>query len=137
MNLYRPIAQIVIMITMMATNCSRTRNRISFCDVLGDPPRSMLAKPSTSTTATATIAMVTIQWENDMRGVLAPTGGGCHRPDYADDPTGKLPPRMSISIGRWPRVQAASGSRRRHRNGTTVKNADSSEPRQPIKATIR
>ncbi len=40
--------QIVAMITMMATNCSSTRNRISFCDVLGEPPRVMLIRPSTT-----------------------------------------------------------------------------------------
>jgi hypothetical protein len=35
--------------------------------VLGEPPRIMLISPSTKTTATAPIAIVTIQFENDMR----------------------------------------------------------------------
>ena len=52
-----PIAQIVTMMMMMATNCSSTRSRISFCDVLGEPPRIMLMRPSTSTIATAPIAI--------------------------------------------------------------------------------
>ena len=48
--------QIVAMITMMATNCSRTRSRINRCDVLGEPPRIMLMRPSSSTIATAPMA---------------------------------------------------------------------------------
>src|SRR5713101_7869388 len=39
---YRPIAQTVNMIIITAMNCSTTRQRISFCDRLGDPPRNML-----------------------------------------------------------------------------------------------
>ena len=38
--------QIVAMMTMMAANCSSTRSRISFCEVLGEPPRIMLRRPS-------------------------------------------------------------------------------------------
>ena len=48
--------QIVAMMTMMATNCSSTRSRISFCDRFGEPPRIMLTRPSTSTIATAPMA---------------------------------------------------------------------------------
>ena len=55
-----PIIQIVAMMMTMATNCSSTRSRISLCDVLGEPPRIMLMRPSTSTIATAPIAMGTI-----------------------------------------------------------------------------
>ena len=58
--LSRPIIQIVAMTMTMATNCSSTRSRISFCDVLGEPPRIMLMRPSTSTIATAPIAMGTM-----------------------------------------------------------------------------
>lgn len=50
------MAQIVSMITRMATNCSTTRKRINVCDRLGEPPRNMLTRPSTSTKATAAIA---------------------------------------------------------------------------------
>src|SRR5690606_687697 len=39
---YRPISQIVTIAITIATNCSSTRNRISRCDVWGDPPRIML-----------------------------------------------------------------------------------------------
>ena len=35
------MTQIVNMMTTTATNCSKTRMRISFCDVLGEPPRIM------------------------------------------------------------------------------------------------
>jgi len=35
-----------------------TRHRISFCDVLGEPPRIMLTRPISSTSATAPIATV-------------------------------------------------------------------------------
>src|SRR5262249_1763276 len=66
--LQRPIAQIVAMITMMAMNCSSTRRRISFCDVCGDPPRIMLARPSTSTIATAMMAIGTRAW--DMKSAM-------------------------------------------------------------------
>ena len=52
--------QIVAMMTTMATNCSSTRSRISFCEVLGEPPRIMLMRPSSSTTATAPMAIGTI-----------------------------------------------------------------------------
>ena len=55
----RPIAQIVAMMMTMATNCSSTRMRISFCDRLGEPPRIMLTRPSSSTTATAPMAIGT------------------------------------------------------------------------------
>ena len=41
----------------IAMNCSSTRNLISFCDVWGEPPRTMLTRPSTNTTATAPIAI--------------------------------------------------------------------------------
>ena len=41
------------MMMTMAMNCSKTRNRINFCDRLGDPPRIMLMRPSSSTNATA------------------------------------------------------------------------------------
>ena len=51
--------QIVVMMTMIATNCSSTRSRISFCEVLGEPPRIMLMRPSTRITATAPMAMGT------------------------------------------------------------------------------
>ncbi len=53
---YFPISQMVAMMMMIATNCSSTRRRIKRCEVLGDPPRIMLMRPSTSTTATAPIA---------------------------------------------------------------------------------
>ena len=43
--LQRPMIQIVSMMTTSATNCSSTRQRISFCDVCGEPPRAKLTKP--------------------------------------------------------------------------------------------
>src|SRR5262249_50724569 len=49
----------VTMMMTMAMNCSTTRQRIRSCEVLGEPPRSMLAKPSTSTSATAPTAIGT------------------------------------------------------------------------------
>ena len=48
------MAQIVSMMTTIATNCSNTRSRISFCDVWGEPPRIILARPNASTTALGT-----------------------------------------------------------------------------------
>ena len=54
---YRAMTQTVNMITTMATNCSSTRNRISFCEVLPDPPRIILTRPRNSTTTTAPIAI--------------------------------------------------------------------------------
>src|SRR5882757_7315304 len=44
------------MVMMMATNCSSTRSCISFWDRFGDPPRIMLIRPISSTTATAATA---------------------------------------------------------------------------------
>ena len=52
-----PIAQTVSMVMTIATNCNNTRNCISFCDRFGDPPRIMLTRPSTNTSATAPTAM--------------------------------------------------------------------------------
>jgi hypothetical protein len=45
------------MMTTMAINCSKTRNRINFCDVHGEPPRIVLISPSSSTSATAATAI--------------------------------------------------------------------------------
>ena len=42
--LQRLIAQTASMVMTIATNCSNTRNRISFCDRFGDPPRIMLSE---------------------------------------------------------------------------------------------
>jgi hypothetical protein len=53
---YRPIAQTVSMVMTIATNCSNTRNRINFWDRFGDPPRIMLIRPNSSTSATAATA---------------------------------------------------------------------------------
>jgi hypothetical protein len=67
--LYRPIAQTVSMVMTIATNCSNTRNRISFWDRFGDPPRIMLTRPSNSTSATATTARGRrIELRNDAMG---------------------------------------------------------------------
>ena len=51
------IAQTASMVMTIATNCSNTRSRISFCERFGDPPRIMLSRPSSSTSATAATAM--------------------------------------------------------------------------------
>src|SRR5262249_9557577 len=59
---FGPITQMVTMITTMAMNCSSTRSRISFCEVCGEPPRIILTRPSTRTTATAIIAIGTRRW---------------------------------------------------------------------------
>src|SRR5262249_20070622 len=59
---YPRVAQMTSMMTTMATNCSRTRSRMSFCDRWGEPPRIMFARPITSTTATAAIAIGTSAW---------------------------------------------------------------------------
>src|SRR5829696_8485843 len=56
---YRAIIQTVNMIMIMAMNCSSTRSRISFCDVLPELPRLMLMRPRRSTTATAPMAIRT------------------------------------------------------------------------------
>ena len=64
--LYRPAAQMANMMTMMAMNCRRTLSRISFCDLFDEPPRIMLARPSTSTTATAATAIGTRAEVKDM-----------------------------------------------------------------------
>src|SRR6516165_5824422 len=53
------MTQIANMMMTMATNCSSTRSRISFCEVLPEPPRIMLMRPSSSTTATAPMAIGT------------------------------------------------------------------------------
>ena len=45
------------MVMTMAMNCSSTRSRIRFCERLGEPPRIMLTRPSSSTIATAATAM--------------------------------------------------------------------------------
>ncbi len=37
--------QIVSMIMTSATNCINTRQRMSFCEVCGEPPRAKLIKP--------------------------------------------------------------------------------------------
>ena len=55
-SVQRPIAQTVSMVMTIATNCSNTRHRISFWDRFGDPPRIMLRRPSSSTSATAPTA---------------------------------------------------------------------------------
>src|SRR2546422_681693 len=49
------------MVMTIATNCSNTRNCISFCDRFGDPPRIMLIRPSSSTSATAPTASLIAQ----------------------------------------------------------------------------
>ena len=54
---YLPIAQTASMVMTMATNCSKTRQRISCCERFGEPPRTMLRRPSSSTTATDATAM--------------------------------------------------------------------------------
>jgi hypothetical protein len=54
------MTQIVNMMTTMAMNCSSTRKRISFCEVLPEPPRIMLMRPSSSTIATAPMAIGTM-----------------------------------------------------------------------------
>ena len=51
--------QSVSMITPMAMDCSNTRSRISFCEVLPEPPSIMLTRPSSSTIATAPMAIGT------------------------------------------------------------------------------
>jgi len=56
---YFAMIQTVNMITMMAMNCSSTRSRMSCCDVLPEPPRIILMRPSRSTTATAPTAIGT------------------------------------------------------------------------------
>src|SRR5437764_4434728 len=56
---YFCMSQIVTMMMTIAMNCSATRQRMSRCDVLGEPPRSMLARPMTSTIATAPTAIGT------------------------------------------------------------------------------
>jgi hypothetical protein len=48
------------MMMAIATACSNTRRRISFCDRWGEPPRIMLMRPSNSTIATTPIAIGTI-----------------------------------------------------------------------------
>lgn len=53
---YFAMIQTVNMITTMAMNCSSTRSRMSFCDVLPEPPRIILMRPRRSTTATAPMA---------------------------------------------------------------------------------
>src|SRR5258706_11405177 len=55
--LQRPIAQTASMVITIATNCSSTRSRISFCERFGDPPRIMLSRPSSNTSATAPTAI--------------------------------------------------------------------------------
>jgi len=62
----------VSMITPMAMACSKTRNRISFCDVWPDPPIIMLMRPMSSTSATAPIATGTAIW--DMKSAMV---GNC------------------------------------------------------------
>src|SRR5262249_6184756 len=62
----RPMAQIASMMMTIATACSNTRRRISFCEVLGEPPRIMLARPSNSTTATAPIAIGTMMVDRNV-----------------------------------------------------------------------
>ena len=54
---YLPIAQTTTMVMTMAMNCSNTRSRIRFCERLGEPPRIMLTRPSSSTMATAATAI--------------------------------------------------------------------------------
>jgi hypothetical protein len=56
---YFAMIQTVSMITTMAMNCSSTRSRMSFCDVLPEPPRIILMRPRRSTTATAPMAIGT------------------------------------------------------------------------------
>jgi hypothetical protein len=72
------------MMMMMATNCSNTRSRISFCDVLGEPPRNMLIRPSSNTNATAPIATGTkicdMNWL--MTKQITPHERECHDPKY-------------------------------------------------------
>src|SRR3979490_219237 len=61
------------MVMTIATNCSNTRNRISFWDRLGDPPRIMLRRPSSSTSATAPTAIGRrIELRNDAIGGTYP-----------------------------------------------------------------
>jgi hypothetical protein len=67
--LYLPIAQTATMVMTMATNCSNTRSRIRLCERFGEPPRIMLMRPSSRTSATAATAM----------GRTNRTQKGCHR----------------------------------------------------------
>ena len=52
-------SQIVAMMITIAMNWNSTRSRISRCEMLGEPPRIMLASPSSSTMATAPTAIGT------------------------------------------------------------------------------
>jgi hypothetical protein len=54
---YLLIAQSAVMAMTMAMNCNSTRIRIRFCERFGEPPRIMLMRPSSSTSATAPTAM--------------------------------------------------------------------------------
>src|SRR5207244_12396199 len=66
---YLPIAQTTTMVMTMAMNCSNTRSRIRFCERLGEPPRIMLTRPSSSTIATAaTMIGRTIELRKDAIG---------------------------------------------------------------------
>src|ERR1700750_1453433 len=75
---YFDITQIVNMMTTMATNCSTTRRRISFCEVLPEPPRIMLTRPSRRTIATAPMAIGTRPCDRKfaMRNYLGRIAGG-------------------------------------------------------------
>ena len=65
---YFAMIQSVNMITTMAMNCSSTRSRMSFCDVLPEPPRIILMRPRSSTVATAPMAIGTDTW--DMKSAM-------------------------------------------------------------------
>jgi len=52
MSNYPLVIQIAAMMTITATNCRITRQRISICDRLALPPRIMFHKPRNNTMAT-------------------------------------------------------------------------------------
>src|SRR5262249_62430773 len=86
---YFAISQTVNMITTMAMNCSKTRNRINCCDRCGEPPRIILTRPSNNTTATAPIAIGTPIW--DMKLAMQVYVAGLERERKADRCLSGLP----------------------------------------------
>src|SRR3984957_19802397 len=78
---YFAITQMVNMMMTMATNCSTTRRRISFCEVLPEPPRIMLTRPSRRTMATAPMAIGTRPCDRKfaMQRYLERIVRGCNR----------------------------------------------------------
>jgi len=78
---YFAITQMVNMMMTMATNCSTTRRRISFCEVLPEPPRIILMRPSRRTMPTAPMAIGTRPCDRKfaMQCYLERIVGGCNR----------------------------------------------------------